>query len=202
MSDENNAELQISGFSSQSNHFTKPSSYTHEFYLSGPVLEASEYIGWFDKMRNCGQNDTVFIYINSGGGIMDTALQFMRVMADCPAHIICSVEGSCMSAATMIFLQGDELHVSENSLWMFHNYSGGSVGKGGEMYDNIIFEREWSSRLLHNVYEDFLTKEEIASMLNNKDIWMHGEEVIQRAQKAVDIRAEREKETESEEADE
>jgi hypothetical protein len=30
------------------------------------------------------------------------------------------------------------------------------------------------------VYEDFLTEDEIKSMLNNKDLWMDGEEIIKR----------------------
>jgi len=185
------------------NYFVKNVGRNLEFYLSGPVKEPSEYIEWFDAMRHASENDEVFIYINSGGGIMDTALQFMRVMAECRAHITCSVEGSCMSAATMIFLQGDSLLISENSLWMFHNYSGGTMGKGGEMYDNILFERDWSDKLLHSIYEDFLTKDEITSMLNNKDIWMHGEEVIKRATVALKARSAREKaELEAEKATE
>lgn len=183
-----NTDIQISGISTGSDHYSKAIAYNHEFYLSGPVKEPEEYTDWFDKMRSCTENDTVYIYINSTGGLMDTALQFISVMSKCPAHIICVVEGSCMSAATMIFLQGDELHVSENTLWMFHNYSGGSFGKGGEMYDNIIFERSWSERLLHSIYQDFLTTDEINSMLNNKDIWMHGEDVIKRATAAMKAR--------------
>lgn len=85
-----------------------------------------------------------------------------------------------MSAATMIFLCADGFEVSEHSMFMFHNYSGGTIGKGGEMYDNIMHERKWSEKLLRGVYTDFLTSDEIESILNNKDIWMDGEEVVKR----------------------
>jgi hypothetical protein len=67
---------------------------------------------------------------------------------------------------------------------MFHNYSGGTFGKGGEMIDQLQHERKWSEGLLTEVYKDFLTKEEIKSMLNNKDIWMDGQEVIKRINSA------------------
>jgi hypothetical protein len=63
---------------------------------------------------------------------------------------------------------------------MFHNYSAGVFGKGGEMFDQLIFEREWSKNFMTEVYEGFLTTEEIQSMLNNRDIWMTSGEVIQR----------------------
>jgi predicted RND superfamily exporter protein len=63
---------------------------------------------------------------------------------------------------------------------MFHNYSAGVFGKGGEMYDQLQFERAWSEKFMSEVYKDFLTTEEINAMLNNKDIWMTSEQVLER----------------------
>lgn len=65
-------------------------------------------------------------------------------------------------------------------MFMFHNYSGGTIGKGGEMIDQLVHERKWSDRLLKSIYKGFLTDEEIKGMLDNKDIWMDGEEVVKR----------------------
>lgn len=160
--------------------FSKPIAQLHEFYLSGPVLDAEEYIEWFDTIRNARDSDTIRIYINSPGGDLYTTLQFLRVMSDSDATIVTSVEGACMSAATMIFLHGDRQEVTPHSLFMFHNYSAGTFGKGGEMYDQLQFERKWSETFMTEVYEDFLTSEEISSMLNNKDIWMDSTEVVKR----------------------
>jgi hypothetical protein len=68
-------------------------------------------------------------------------------------------------------------------MFMFHNYSGGTIGKGGEMYDNIMYERKWSDRFMRSVYAGFLTDDEIKSILENKDIWMEPEEVFKRLNK-------------------
>jgi hypothetical protein len=57
------------------------------------------------------------------------------------------------------------------------------MGKGGEMYDNIMHERKWSEKILRGSYKNFLTEEEISSILDNKDIWMDGEEVLKRLKK-------------------
>jgi len=164
----------------QHNNFTKPVAQLYEFYLSGPVLDAEEYIEWFDIIRNASEVDTIRIYINSPGGDLYTTLQFLRVMGETAATVVTSVEGACMSAATMIFLHGDMHEVTPHSLFMFHNYSAGTFGKGGEMYDQLQFERTWSENFMTEVYEDFLTKEEIFSMMHNKDIWMGSEEVVVR----------------------
>ena len=54
------------------------------------------------------------------------------------------------------------------------------IGKGGEMFDQLQFERAWSENFLREVYHDFLTPEEIKSMLDNKDIWLTSEQVLAR----------------------
>lgn len=165
---------------SGTNQFTKSTSSVHEFYLSGEILDAEEYVEWFDTIRNARATDVIYLYINSMGGDLYTTLQFLRVMGESDAHIITSVEGACMSAATMIFLHGHEFQVTPHSLFMFHNYSAGVFGKGGEMYDQLQFERVWSKNFMTEVYQDFLTEAEIESMMHNKDIWMTSDEVVER----------------------
>ena len=98
------------------------------------------------------------------------------------------VEGACMSAATMIMLASDNIDISDNSMFMFHNYSGGVIGKGGEMYDNIMHERQWSEQLLRDVYTDFLEEDEIQQILDNRDIWMDSDDVIKRLISRAELR--------------
>ena len=159
---------------------TKPLSTMHEFYLTGEIESAENYVEWFDTIRHAGEHDVIKIYINSYGGDLFTAIQFLRVLAETAATKIVSVEGACMSAATMIFMCADNYEVTPHSVFMFHNYSGGTIGKGGEMIDQLLHERKWSENLLKNIYEGFMTADEIESMLDNKDIWMDGEEVVKR----------------------
>lgn len=186
----------LTGGSKQKDRFTHRAAVNiHEFYLSGTIGPSDEYIDWFDVIRNSGQNDIIKIYINSYGGDLFTAIQFLRVLKETEAAVIVSVEGACMSAATILFMCGDQVEVSEHSMFMFHNYSGGTVGKGGEMLDQLIHERDWSERLLSDVYKDFLTDEEISAMLNNKDIWMSGEEVVERLQLKIEKQKDVEEET-------
>jgi len=168
--------------------FRKSGSAIYEFYLSGTITGPEDYIEWFNTIRSAGPQDEVKIYINSSGGDLNCALQFMRVLSETQATVICSVEGSCMSAATMIFLCADVFEVTPHSLFMFHNYSGGIFGKGGEIYDQAVFEREWSKQFLQHIYKNFLTSKEIDSLLENKDLWLHSEEVSNRVEKLCEAR--------------
>ena len=160
--------------------YSKPLSTVYEFYLTGDIESPDNYIDWFDTIRHASEHDAIKIYINSYGGDLFTAIQFLRVLAETPATKVVSVEGACMSAATMIFMCADSFEVTPHSVFMFHNYSGGAIGKGGEMIDQLLHERKWSENLLKNIYEGFMTDSEIKAMLDNKDIWMDGEEVVKR----------------------
>lgn len=164
---------------------TKQAVNIHEFYLSGDVESSEEYIEWFDIIRSASQNDILKIYINSPGGDLFTAIQFLRVLTDTEAQVVISVEGACMSAATLLFMCGHQYEISPHSVFMFHNYSSGMVGKGGEMFDRVNHERSWSEKLFQDVYADFLTEREIKQILENKDLWMDADEVIKRLKKKI-----------------
>jgi ATP-dependent protease ClpP protease subunit len=163
--------------------FSRPVANFHEFYLSGEIEGPENYIEWFQTIRHAGPSDIFKMYINSPGGDISAAIQFMRVIQESQATFIVSVEGICASAATMIFLMADNFEVSDYSMFMFHTYSGGVVGKGGEMWDQLKHERKWSEHMLKDIYKDFLTEKEIMSLLENKDIWMDGQEVVKRLKK-------------------
>ena len=165
---------------SKARYFAQPVATVVNLYLCGEIKAAEEYVEWFQLFRAAGETDTIYIRINSEGGDLFAALQIVRAIQESNATIVCSVEGICMSAATLIFLSADRFELSDHTMFMFHNYSSGTIGKGGEMYDQITHFRAWSEKLFASFYKDFLTPEEIKSMLDNKDIWLDAEEVAER----------------------
>lgn len=165
----------------------------YEFYLTGEIEEPEQYIEWFNIIRHATENDVIKIYINSPGGRIFTAVQFMRALSDTQASVVMSVEGECASAATMIFLCGDSFEVSDHSIFMIHTYSAGLLGKGNELHSRMTFEREWSVNLIEEVYKDFLTPEEITKVIDGTDIWINGIDVIERLKKLKEIREAEEK---------
>ena len=180
-------DKQPMSFMTASEFIDRPLAKIHKFYLSGEVKTPSEYVAWFETIRNASENDVIVLHINSYGGDLFTAVQFMRVMGESKANIVASVEGACMSAATLIFLSAKNWEISQHSMFMFHNYTSASFGKGGEMYDNIVHERAWSRKLWKDVYSGFLSDKEIEAILQNKDIWMSGEEVTKRLNSKVTL---------------
>ena len=162
---------------------SKPMATFHEFYLTGRIEEADQYIAVFDMIRHASEEDIIKIYVNSPGGDLFTALQFGRAMGDSDATIIVSVEGQCCSAATIIALAADMVELSNHCVWMCHNYSSGMIGKGHELHSQAEFERDWSIKLMKDIYDGFLSESEIQRMLNGADLWMGADDVMERLNK-------------------
>jgi ATP-dependent protease ClpP protease subunit len=159
----------------------------YEFYICGAIEEPNHYIEMFDTIRHSRANDTIKIYLNSFGGDMFTGIQFLRVLSEAEGEVIVSIEGACMSAATLLMLAADSVEITPNSSVMVHNYSSGTFGKGNEMHLQIQHERKWSENLFKQVYADFLTEEEIKSVLDGKDLWMDSEETLLRLEERSEI---------------
>jgi len=153
------------------------------YYLSEELGDPADYIDWFHEMRNARDSDVIKIVCNCYGGNLFTTIQFMQALSETDAHICVSVEGACMSAATLIFLMADEYQITNHSQFLFHNYSGGSAGKGGEMYNDIINKKKWTETLFAEMYADFLTPEEIKDLSHDKDIWLDANQVLERLEK-------------------
>lgn len=168
----------------------KVAAHVYEFYICGEIEDPECYIDMYDIIRHSRYDDTVKIYVNSVGGNLFTAIQFLRVLSESEATVIVSIEGACMSAATLLFLAADSVELTPNSSVMIHNYSSGTIGKGNEMFNQVQHERKWSEKLFNEVYEDFLSTDEIKAVLDGKDIWLEADEVMERMQKRAELRKE------------
>lgn len=159
-----------------------------DLYLNDTIEGPSEYVNWNQCFRNCAENDVVILHINCYGGDIMTTIQLLRSMSECKGRIIASIEGACMSAATFLFLSADICEVSDHTQFLVHNYSSGNWGKGNELISRALAEHTWAKRLLTDIYSDFMTPQEIESVIEGKDFWMDSKEVIKRLSKRNDIR--------------
>jgi len=162
------------------NAYQRPVANIYDLYLTGNIGPATDYQDWNQMMRAAGENDVVYVHINSNGGEIFSAIQLMRTMQETPATVVASVEGMCMSAATLIFLTADVCEISEHSHFMFHTYSSGNWGKGSEQLAGVMADDKWARPLFNKVYKGFLTPQEIKDMIDGKDFWMNPAEVNKR----------------------
>lgn len=160
---------------------------THVWYLHGDIDEAENFIDVVKMLRNASANDTVTIYINSGGGYLHTALQIINAMNECKAPIKTVVDAFAASAATLIFLAGDQHEIADHSTFMCHHWHGGSCGKGHEIVAEIEAKRAIYDALAHESYKGFLSDAEIDQMIAGKDFWFSAAEVRERLKKTKSV---------------
>lgn len=152
----------------------------YDFYLFDEIGDAERYADMFQIMKSSEAHDTVFIYINSTGGNLYTAVQILSAINTCPAKVVTSLEGRACSAATFIFLAGDVKMVNPNCTFMIHNYSQTTSGKGNEIRNQINYMSTFFDELSKDMYKNFLTDEEIKQVINGDDIWLTSSDVLSR----------------------
>lgn len=172
----------------------KPLVIQYDVYVSGEIGPAEDYTEVFEVIRSATPNDIVKVHINSHGGDMLTAIQFRRVLGECQGQVVTSVEGECMSAATILFLTADQQEVSPHSSVMFHHYSTIMGGKGGDLATRVKHDEKWSREIYEDVYKHLLTPEEIDDLIKGVDFYFTAEEILprleERALKLQDEQAE------------
>jgi ATP-dependent protease ClpP protease subunit len=157
---------------------SKPStSYTHTIRIDQGITMCDNLASLLSILRNASPKDTVYMYLNCGGGRLDTTLSILHAMKDCKAKIITVADGKVMSAATFLFLEGDEYIFKEYSYFMFHQYSAGTSGKGGEMKSKVDFTYNHYDKFFRQYYGSLFTKKDISKILDGSDKYLNADEV-------------------------
>lgn len=154
-------------------------------YISKEIGPPSDYIDLITKLRTADPNDEIYIHLNTPGGYVDTGVQIVNAMRDCPARVVTVLDGTVCSMGSLIFLAADEYIVHENCRLMFHNYSGGTFGKGNEQVAQLGSTVEWFSTMFFQICYPFLEEDEMEDIINGQDLWLNSEETKERLQKVV-----------------
>lgn len=157
----------------------------HHLYLSGMIGPPEAYIDFIHVLRAAPPDDVIHLHLNTSGGRLDTGVQIINAIKSSSCAVICSLEAEAHSLGTLIFLACDEWIVHENCTMMFHQYSGGTFGKGNEQAAQVNANNEWFASLAKDLYVPFLSEEEVNMILQGQDLWMLTPEIRKRLDKMV-----------------
>lgn len=152
----------------------------HHFYIIEEIAEAGAFLDMINVLKTAEGHDTIFIYLNTPGGNLYTAIQIISAIRQSNATVVTCIEGMVASAGTLIFLAGHKHVVNPNCTFMIHNYSHGVWGKGNEVALHVKHSEQYFRKLARDLYGRFLTEDEIEDVINGKDFWMESEEVLKR----------------------
>ena len=171
----------------ESSVYGRPNTFKYTMFIDDEITAPCDYRDEFDLLENAQEGDVIVININSGGGRLDTTLQFIALIDSCQGHVVTKLAGQACSGAAMIFLSGHELQVAPLAELMGHSASG---GYGGKVSDLAAFAKHNEAHVAHimeNIYQGFLTEEEIEELHKGKEFWMRSDEINERLHKRAEI---------------
>jgi len=143
-----------------------------QYSLYDDISDFSTYSDFFEEMALLTDQDKVTIRINSGGGRIDVGHMIVQAIQSTKAYVSCVVAHASYSMASIIALAGDELTLLPHSLLMFHNYSTGMGGKGGELVQGILSSDEYIRNIMNDICTPFLSKDELRQIAHDRDIYV------------------------------
>lgn len=168
------------------NDYIKVNSITirnYNVFLDGEIGDSSEYRELRHILNTATENDFVTMYINSVGGNLYTALGIIEAMKRSQAKIHSIVEGECMSAATIILLNSDEISICDSAALMIHSAHYGAIGSTNNVKGQADFVAKMWKELEKKTYTAFLTDKEIDSVSAGAEIYLNASDTKKRLKK-------------------
>jgi len=162
-------------------HRAYPSGAIHNFYVYGEIVsDIGSYVDMITVMDLAEENDVINLYINTGGGSLESTISIVHAMLRSNAQIICHADGQIASAGTLIFFAGSSFVVYPFAHAMFHD---GSTIIGGKFSENLKAAEATSGlikKICMELYVPYFTKKEVKNILNGKDMYLTSEELHDR----------------------
>ncbi len=144
-----------------------------EFYIRGDIECFEDYDDLLKEFAKVSEGDSAIIYLNTPGG--DCSVGFFIIdqimQLPCPIHMV--VQYPTYSMGAIMALCGDKLTIEKDAYIMFHDYSGGSNGKGEETATYVNNYRKVFKDRFTRLCKPFLSATEISRMFKGEDIYIH-----------------------------
>jgi ATP-dependent protease ClpP protease subunit len=154
---------------------------THHVYLYDGIDLPSNYCQLIHMLNAAHTGDEFIIHLNTPGGVVDSGIAIRNAIMSTKAKVTAKMTGTVASAGTMIALACHSIEVTNNLSFMCHEISIDNIGgKFSDIKNMQDFYEKQFSQLSHDVYDGFLTEDEIEKMHNGKELWYSAEEVLER----------------------
>lgn len=148
----------------------------HIIFIDKNISAPEDYRDEMLILDQAGPEDEVNIYINSGGGRIDTGLMLINGIRGCKAPVTAYIH-EASSMATCIALACDNWVLGEFSYFMLHTATWGVIGKDQEVISQVEFMKNYIDKFLKSMYSGFLTPSELATLAKGQDKWVDREEL-------------------------
>lgn len=171
----------------QTNEFvvtaTPVTSHCIDIFINNTIEHSNQFLTAIQTIDGLNEGDVLKIHLNSGGGCLYSTDAFLRSLSDAQARGVETVAictGIVASAATLIMLSCNDVVISPNTAFLFHC---GGIAEGGtfaEFKASSAFGVRWMENIFKRYYSDVLEPIELERMMEGSDIWLTGDEMMNR----------------------
>ena len=134
--------------------------------------EVTEYLADLDV-------ENIDVYINSNGGVVDTAIAINNALRRHKAKVTVNIDGIAASAATLITCAGDIVRMPKNALFMIHNPSKIAMGDSEEMRKQADVLEKYKNSIMETYLQKVnIDKEKLSELMDN-ETWLNAEEALE-----------------------
>jgi len=156
----------------------------YRVFIDEEICGSSYYRNVINILSSAGEDDVVEFRLNTVGGQVHSAIQMLNAISSTEARTVAIIDGLVASAGTLFVLACDDVIIKPLSVLMVHSPATVFGGPYGRLKDEAVFNLAYLHRITHEIYEGFMTEDEIAAMLDeNKEFWMGEDEVYNRLAK-------------------
>jgi ATP-dependent protease ClpP protease subunit len=161
--------------------YVKPTPSEYVYHIDSEVGEPHNYRELIQALESMQEGDHLSLYINTFGGYLHTTIALLGHLRATKGHVHTVLNGVACSAGSILFLSGHSCEVMPHSTLMAHTSSGGNgYEKLSDSAKRLAHDTKHLSKLYHEVYEYFMSKEEIEQMLAGVDFWFDDEDLDKR----------------------
>ena len=122
--------------------------------------------------------ENINVYINSNGGVVDTAIAINNALRRHKAKVTVNIDGIAASAATLITCAGDTVRMPKNALFMIHNPSTIAMGDSEEMRKQADVLEKYKNSITETYLQKVnIDKEKLSELMDNES-WLSAEEAL------------------------
>ena len=174
---------------------TLPDPYLLDYYnrLSQRQLLINEYIDeslidfsyqilkWNKEDKNKSNEDKtpIRIYINSGGGCLNSAMNLINIIQLSKTPIYTIAMGKAYSAGGLLLMSGHKRFVFPDTTVLIHDGSTGAFGDTGKVIDNLAFTQKLEDRVKKYIMANTKITAKLYDKNYRRDWWLFPEEIIE-----------------------
>ena len=142
--------------------------------------------------------DVIHFNINSNGGDFYSLVALRNAIRQTEAQVYMNLLGMAASAGSALFLESaDGYTIHEDSCMMIHSMQCGTgYTDANTIATRAEHNKKINERFVRNTYKDFLTGDEIESVLDGKEIYLEDYEIRERLQQREEIKAQQQSQAE------